>query len=299
MESYGKVPKAYSKEHLCISSLKHLSYRLGFPEQLLEEVADKLEEYYKFILIQKPNGGVREISIISQPLKKIQSAIHRLLTELYLPEYVHGGVKEKNNYSNAKVHCKKNFILKLDLEKYFPSISNSRVYGLFLHELKCSQDVARLLTKLCTIKAQVPQGASTSTDIANLVFRKTDCRLKGLATKFGLEYTRFVDDLTFSGQNIPCRFINIVKSIVSDSGFRLNNSKEKLRGKHQPQVITGLVVKFKKPRVPRKKKREWRKDKYKFEKFGLATFSDEDRSKKELQLEGWSNYLNCIEKAGY
>jgi len=293
------VPKVYSKEHLCITSLTHLSYRLGFPTRLLEEVADKAEKYYKFILIRKPNGGVREISIISQPLKKIQSAFHRLLTEIYLPDYVHGGVKEKTNYTNAEVHCRKDFILKLDLENYFPSISNNRVYGLFLHELKCSHDVARLLTKLSTIKGQVPQGASTSTDIANLVFRKTDYRLKGLATKIGLEYTRFVDDLTFSGQNIPCRFINIVKSIVSDSGFRLNNDKEKLRGKHQPQIITGLVVKFKKPRVTRKKKREWRKDKYIFEKFGLNTLCDEDRFKRERQIEGRLNYLNCIEKAGY
>lgn len=289
------MPKAYSKEHLCITRLTHLSYRLGFPTKLLEEVADKAEEYYQFMLLQKPNGGVREISIISQPLKKIQKAIHQLLTEIYLPEYVHGGVREKSNYTNAKVHCKKDLVLKLDLEKYFPSISHNRVYGLFLHELKCSRDVARLLTKLITINGQVPQGASTSTDIANLVFRKTDYRLNGLATKFGLKYTRFVDDLTFSGRNISQRFINIVKSIIKDTGFRLNNDKEELRAKHQPQVVTGLSVKFKKPRVPRKKKREWRKDKYKFDKFGLDTLIDEDRSKKELQIEGRSNYLNCIE----
>jgi RNA-directed DNA polymerase len=298
VESYGKVPEVYSKEYLQIRSLKHLSYRLGFPAQLLEEVSEKTEKYYKFILIQKPNGGVREISIISQPLKKIQRAIHRLLTEIYLTEHVHGGVREKSNYTNAKVHCKKDLVLKLDLEKYFPSISHNRVYGLFLHELKCSRDVARLLTKLNTINGQVPQGASTSTDIANLVFRKTDYRLKGLATKFGFKYTRFVDDLTFSGRNISQQFITIVKSIVRDSGFRLNDDKEELRAKNQPQVVTGLSVKFKKPRVPRKKKREWRKDKYKFDKFGLNTLSDEDRSKKELQIEGRSNYLNCIEKAG-
>lgn len=292
------MPKAYSKEHLCITRLTYLSYRLGFPTKLLEEVSENTIKYYKFVFKRKPNGDVREISIISQPLKKIQRTIHRLLTEVYLPENVHGGVKEKSNYTNAEAHCKKDLVLKLDLEKYFPSISHHRVYGLFLHELKCSKDVARLLTKLCTINGQVPQGANTSTDIANLVFRKTDYRLKGLATKFGLEYTRFVDDLTFSGQNISKQFINIVKSIVRDSGFRLNDAKEELRAKHQPQVVTGLFVKFKKPRVPRKKKREWRRAKYIFEKFELDTFCNEHRLKKERQIEGRSNYLNCIEKAG-
>lgn len=292
------MPKAYSKEHLCIRSLKHLSYRLGYPAQLLEEVAEKTEKYYKFVNKQKPNGDVREISIISQPLKKIQRAIHRLLTEIYLPENVHGGIRGKSNYTNAKAHCKKDLILTLDLEKYFPSISHHRVYGLFLNELKCSPDVASLLTKLCTIKGRVPEGASTSTDIANLVFRKTDYRLNGLVPKFDLGNTRFVDDLNFSGQKIPQSFINIVKSIVKDSGFRLNDAKEKLRAKHQPQVVTGLVVKFKKARVPRKKKREWRKEKYLFEKFELNTPLDKDRLKRERQIEGRSNYLNCIEKAG-
>jgi len=292
------VPKAYSKEHLCISGLKHLSYRLDFPALLLEKVAENTDKYYKFVPKIKPNGDVREISIISQPLKKIQKAIHRLLTEIHLPEYVHGGVKGKFNYTNAQVHCKKDVVLNMDLEKYFPSISPHRVYGLFLHELKCSRDVARLLTNLCTVKGQVPQGASTSTDIANLVFRKTDYRLKGLATKFGLKYTRFVDDLTFSGQNISQPIINIMKSIVKDSGFKLNDAKEELRAKHQPQIVTGLVVKFKKPRVPRKKKREWRKEKYIFEKYELNTSCDEDRLKRERQIDGRSNYLNCIEKAG-
>lgn len=292
------MPNVHSKEHLCIRNLKHLSYRLGFPNRLLEELAENTDKYYKFVFKKKPNGDVREISIISQPLKRIQRAIHRLLTEIYLPEYVHGGVKAKSNYTNAEVHCKKDLLLKLDLEKYFPSISHHRVYGLFLHELKCSREVACLLTKLCTVKGQVPQGASTSIDIANLVFRKTDYRLKGLASKFGFEYTRFVDDLTFSGKNISRRFIDIVKSIVSDSGFRLNDAKEELRAKHQPQVVTGLSVKFKKPRVPRKKKREWRKDKYIFEKFESDTIFAEGRLMRERQILGRSNYLNCIKNAG-
>lgn len=292
------MPKAYSKEYLCIRSLKHLSYRLGFPEPLLEEVAKNTDKYYKFVPKKKPNGDVREISIISQPLKKIQRAIHRLLTEIYLPENVYGGVKGKSNYTNAEVHCKKNFIFTLDLEKFFPSISHHRVYGLFLNELKCSRDVARLLTKLCTVKGQIPQGASTSTDIANLVFRKTDYRLNGFTKRYDLGNTRFVDDLTFSGQNIPQQFINILKSIVKDSGFRLNYTKEKLRAKHQLQVVTGLVVKFKKPRVPRKKKREWRKEKYLFEKFESDKPLDKDSLKRKRQIEGRSNYLNCIEKAG-
>jgi hypothetical protein len=218
--------------------------------------------------------------------------------EIHLPECVHGGIRKKSNYTNADVHCKQKALLKLDLEKYFPNISHNRVYGLFRHELKCSPDVSRILTKLCTIKGMVPQGASMSTDIANLVFRKTDYRLKGLSLKFRLNYTRFVDDLTFSGQNISQTFLNIVKTIVGESGFKLNDDKEELRQRHEPLIVTGLNVKFRKPRVPQKKKREWRKDNFIFNKYGAKKSSEQERVIKELQIAGRLNYINQIEKQG-
>lgn len=292
------MPKPYSKKHLSIRRLRDLSFRLNLPIKLLEKIAQNTEKYYKFRYKRKPNGKFREICIISRPLKDIQKAIHRLLREIYLPLSVHGGVKGKSNITNASVHCKKNFLLNLDLEKYFPSISHHRVYGLFRNELNCSPDVARLLTKLCTVKDKVPQGASMSTDIANLVFRKTDYRLDGLAKKLRLDNSRYIDDISFSGHDISQSYLNIIKSIIKDSGFKLNDEKEEVKGRHERQVITGLSIKYKMPRVPRKKKRQWRKEKHIFEKFELKTSSEEDRAKKMLQIDGRSNYVNSIKNAG-
>lgn len=292
------MPKPYSKKHLSIRRLRDLSFRLNLPIKLLEKIAQNTEKYYKFRYKRKSNGKFREICIISRPLKDIQKAIHRLLREIYLPLSVHGGVKGKSNITNASVHCKKNFLLNLDLEKYFPSISHHRVYGLFRNELNCSPDVARLLTKLCTVKDKVPQGASMSTDIANLVFRKTDYRLDGLAKKLRLDNSRYIDDISFSGHDISQSYLNIIKSIIKDSGFKLNDEKEEVKGRHERQVITGLSIKYKMPRVPRKKKRQWRKEKHIFEKFELKTSSEEDRAKKMLQIDGRSNYINFIKNAG-
>ena len=289
------MPKSYSKKHLSIKSLKHLSYRLGLPLKLLEKTAEHTQKYYIVWFKKKPNGDLRELCKVNRPLIDIQKAIHHLLIEVHLPESVHGGVKGKSHFTNASVHCGKKFLLNLDLEKYFPSISNHRVYHLFRHELKCSPDVARLLTKLCTVNGRVPQGAATSTDIANLVFRKTDYRLDGFAAKHVLSNSRYVDDISFSGDEITQSRLNQIKSIIKDSGFKLNHDKEQMTGRHEGQVVTGLLTKYKRPRVPRERKRQWRKERHIFEKYESKTVSEEERLKKISQIGGRSNYLNSIE----
>jgi RNA-directed DNA polymerase len=106
-------------------------------------------------------------------------------------------------------------LLNLDLKNFFPSISHYKVYELFHKKLDCAPKVASLLTRLSTVKGQVPQGGPMSTDIANLVMRRTDRRLRKLAKKFNINYTRFVDDISFSGKDIPTRFVIIAKEIIA------------------------------------------------------------------------------------
>jgi len=291
------VPKSYSKKRLSIRRLRDLSYRLDLPLKLLEKTAENTEKYYLVWYKKKPNGDRRELCKVKRPLRDIQKAIHRLLREVYLPESVHGGVKGKSHITNASVHCRKRSLLNLDLKKYFPSISHHRVYGLFRNELNCSPDVSRLLTKLCTLNGSVPQGASTSTDIANLVFRKTDYRLDGLAAKHGLAKSRYVDDISFSGDEISQSLLKLIQSIIKDSGFKLNHEKEHRTGRHERQVVTGLLIKYKRPRVPREKKRQWRKERHIFDKYESKTSSEENRVKKIFQIDGRSNYLESIENA--
>ncbi len=291
------MPKPYSKKRLSIRRLRDLSYRLGLPLKLLEKTAENTEKYYIVWYKKKPNGDLRELCKVRRPLRDIQKAIHRLLREVHLPESVHGGVKGKSHITNASVHCRKRSLLILDLEKYFPSISHHRVYGLFRNELNCSPDVSRLLTKLCTVRGLVPQGSSTSTDIANLVFRKTDYRLDGFAAKYGFGNSRYVDDISLSGDIISQSELTLIKSIIKDSGFKLNDEKEDMTGRHERQVVTGLLTKYKRPRVPRERKRQWRKERHIFEKYESKTSREEERLKKISQIDGRSNYLNSIENA--
>ncbi len=135
-----------------------------------------------------------------------------------------------------------------------------------------------------------------STDIANLVCRKTDRRIKGLAEQFGLTYTRFVDDITFSGDHIPKAFQIKVKQIIGQSGYKLNPKKEDLLGRHQSQIVTGLSVNRKRPKVPKKVKRKWRMDKYLFEKYEADQLPRQLQDKKKQKIYGRENYVGYVNR---
>ena len=249
------MPDFYSRQKLNLNSLKHLSLRLAFPTRKLQEVAAQAEILYTFDREHKKNGGFRDISKPHYRLKIIQSAIHRLLFEVRVSDSAHGGIKKRSNLTNAQVHCNQRLLLNLDFKEFFPSISHYRIYSLFHVELGCSPQVASILTRLTTVKGQVPQGGPMSTDLANLVMRNTDERLEGLARKFDLNYTRFVDDITFSGEKISKEFVQIAKEIILQSGFYLNPEKEDLIDNSKLKIVTGLAVHRKRPNFPRNKRR--------------------------------------------
>ena len=133
-----------------------------------------------------------------------------------------------------------------------------------------------------------------STDIANLVCRRLDNRLKGLAAGYGLEYTRYNDDLTFSGDFIPASFKRKVKKIVGQGSFSLHPEKQYLRGRHQHRIVTGLSVNRKQPRVPREKRRQWRKDEHIFDNFESENLPEMLRVKEEQKIQGRKAYLDYI-----
>lgn len=116
-----------------------------------------------------------------------------------MPEYAYGGIKNRDNIVNAKQHQGKKYKFTTDLKDFFPSISNKSVYAMFINN-KFSPDVSSILTKLTTYKGSIPQGAPTSTTLANLVFCQTGKNLYEFSKKNELTFTSFVDDLSFSSK---------------------------------------------------------------------------------------------------
>lgn len=125
-----------------------------------------------------------------------------------------------------------------DLQNFYPSIKNDRVFDTFL-KLGFSSHYSHWLTKITSWKYELPQGTPTSTHISNLVFLETDYQLIKLCNSYNITYTRYVDDLTFSSQSCFKHLLNELLSIVTDNGFRLSYRKTKYQGN---QNITGIDV---------------------------------------------------------
>ena len=232
-----------------MKSSKGLGYKLGYSIEVLEKVSNEVESYYYPFekKIYKRNGKikVRNIEPTKGILNEIQVRIKdNILTPLIetneLSKYLYGGIKGKSNIKNAKVHQGKKFHFCTDLKDFFPSISNKRVYNMFI-ESGFSNKNANLLTKLTTINNHLPQGTPTSTHLSNLVFMNVDKELVDVCIEQNIVYTRFVDDLTFSSEKDFKQLSFIFLEIVKNNYYLYSHKKTFYSDK--PVEITGIVVK--------------------------------------------------------
>jgi retron-type reverse transcriptase len=221
----------------------------------LWNLARNIDKHYREFEIELPGGRRRPITAPDNTLRFVQRRIlDKVLNKVDLSESCHGFRKGRSILTNAKDHVGKDVVLAVDVKDFFPSITFPRVYGLFKH-LGYDKNRAALLARLTTYKNVLPQGAPTSPAIANLVCRALDRRLCALSKKGGFTYTRYADDLTFSG---PAKLVNYtrhIRDIVKDEGFALNLRKTRIMRRNHRQEVTGLVVNDK-VALPR----EWRRD---------------------------------------
>jgi retron-type reverse transcriptase len=208
--------------------------------------------------IPKHGGGTRTIHAPRAALKAIQRTILKeILAPLALHPACHGFVAGRSTVTNARPHLKAAVVLKTDLRDFFPSVHYRRVLGFFETHCGYHAPVASLLARLTTHRAKLadgrvawpgvlPQGAPTSPALANLICRRLDERLSGLARRVGAVYTRYADDLTFSFPSPPevrlGRFFWWVDQICQQEGFAEHNGKRRIMRPKGQQRVTGLVV---------------------------------------------------------
>jgi retron-type reverse transcriptase len=211
-------------------------------------------QHYRYALIPKRNGAARLLEAPKARLKAIQRKIlHEILDPVPVHNAAHGFVRKRSCLTAAQIHAGEGVVAAFDLARFFPSIAAPRVHGLF-RRLGYPSTVARLLTGLCTTVTpagiavprevygvpHLPQGAPTSPALANLLAWRLDARLAGLARAAGANYTRYADDLAFSGSAVG--FGAVVEKIVREEGFALNPAKSRVMRRHARQMITGIVV---------------------------------------------------------
>jgi RNA-directed DNA polymerase len=218
--------------------------------------------HYHQHLIPKSNGQLRLIEEPKPYLKRLQRRIlNGLLNLIPVHPAAYGFVQGRNTIQGAARHAGEELVIAFDLQNFFPSIPFARIYSLF-RTLGYPRAVALNLAGLTTTitpqrvlrypglaaadalsSRHLPQGAPTSPTLANLCSLALDRRLHGLARTLDATYTRYADDITFSGDEcIAPVLLRAVPNIISDAGFRPNLAKTRTMPAHARQTVTGIVV---------------------------------------------------------
>lgn len=236
---------------------------------LLYGLANHAEEHYEKIILQKKDGTKRILQAPDSVLKYIQTQILRqVLTELPISDYACAYQKGIPLRSNALPHQTQKQILKLDIKNFFDSISYISVYQ---HGFPCERmpdSVRTLLTHLCCYKDRLPQGAPTSPYLSNLVMKPFDTYMGNWCREQKIAYTRYCDDMTFSGDFHPKAVCKKAEGFLNRLGFELNPKKTRIYSRKNRQEVTGIVVN-EKLQVPKNYRRQLRQECYYIQKFGL------------------------------
>lgn len=294
--------KYFTKEHSkeFILSLGLIDGNLSDNEKLnvLYSIVNNRKKYYTKKYILKKYGTRRELLIPNSYLKSIQKKIlHNILEGLKPSIYVHSYLKNKTINDNAKPHVKAKIILKLDIKDFFSSIDFEMLYRIIPNSI-FPKSVKTLLLNLCLYDNYLPQGAPTSPMLSNLVLRDFDNYIGEYSKKFNINYTRYADDLTFSGDFNPYKLKNKVEAFLNEMSFNLNNKKTKIITNAKRQIITGVVVN-EKLNVPSSYKRKIRQEIYYIKKYGLDSHLsclkyNGSRDKYLESLRGRINYVLSI-----
>lgn len=242
------VKDELGKEDAFSFSLKQISYFCN---------PNNVRGRYRHFSIPKKSGGKRNIAAPCKGLRHILYYVNIILKAIYKPsEYAMGFVEGRNVVDNATRHLGQNYVFNTDLENFFPSIDQARVWKRFqLTPFNFPQPIANILAGLCCIKEKnedgtvkyiLPQGAPTSPLITNAICDTLDRRLNGLARRFGLHFSRYADDITFSSMHYVYKeggeFRSELKRIIEGQNFRMNEAKTRLQKVGSRQEVTGLTV---------------------------------------------------------
>lgn len=236
---------------LNLYSLARLEFALGVSRARLRAVASRAGAYYEpFPKKQKTRPFQKKFKSTKRriidnpidPLKDIQNRINKkLLNTLNLPYYLCGGVKGRGIMDNIVVHFGAAVLVVIDIKNFFPSITDKQIFYVWRHILDCSPRIASILTKLTTFEHRLPQGAPTSTTLANLVLYSVDGPIRAKCKKRGIKYSSWVDDLAFSGDS-PQTIIGDVVETLTRASLPVAHKKLKIMGRGSRKVLNGVLM---------------------------------------------------------
>lgn len=249
--------------------LSSIEKDLGFSAKTLYGLSNSLEKHYHTVYLPKSDGSKRKLSVPDLILKPVQKSIaDNILIQYSISKYAKAYKPGSSIQKNARPHVGKKKILKLDIEGFFDHILYSRVKDTVFYEEKYSEAIRILLTMLCYYNDSLPQGAPTSPAITNIIMYDFDETVGAFCNEKNIAYTRYCDDMTFSGCFDEREIISFVKGELRKLGLFLKNRKTAVISASKRQVVTGIVVN-EKMNVTKDYKKTIRQEIYYIKKFGL------------------------------
>lgn len=263
------IEKIYSNRAKPIFDTQHLSRILGYSEQFLYSVSASASHFYREYRVAKKSGGYRTLNEPLPTLKAVQKTIINDILCNVEPHKVAKAFRKNHTLrGNASIHRRRPFMLKIDIKDFFSNIDQHAVYTLF-YELGYTQQIARLLTGLCTLNNGLPQGAPTSPMLSNLVMRSFDSAVFEHCVENGIFYTRYADDMAFSAVDDRVKsLIPFVRSELKKCRLQINEKKTSFSGRGARKYVTGIVVN-ERLNILKEDRKILRQEMYYIRKFGI------------------------------
>ncbi len=286
----------WKQEFPVVFSQKHLCALLGYDPVYVYAVSNAPSNFYHCYHIPKKNGGLREISEPLPNLKEIQRWIlENVLYCFEVSPYAKAYIRGKSIKDNVRFHRRQKKVLSLDIKDFYNHLTDWMVYQIFI-EAGYNEAVSMMLTNLCCLEGSLPQGAPTSAALSNILLKNFDYKVGAFCKKSKIRFTRYADDMTFSGDFDEKEVIAFVKKSLEKLRLSVNGEKTRVRKQGQQQEVTGIVVNDK-PQLAKSIRKNIRKDLYYINKYGLQShlqYIKEERSKYLEHLYGLINYALFI-----
>ena len=241
-----------AKQFCQINNMYQLEMLLDFPRHKLQLLC--ANPPYKYFTIKKKNGSNRNIETPEEPLMRILKKLNSYLQSVYFlnkTAAAYGFIinlkrvgDKRNILTNANRHLNNEYLLNIDLKDFFHQVKEADVFKIFTKApFDFDYELALLFTKLTTNLGRLPMGTPTSPVLSNFAFMNADNKLTDWAKANEIVYTRFADDLAFSGKKrIVTEHYQQIDEILKDNNFLVNPNKVKFYDKDDPKEVTGLLL---------------------------------------------------------
>lgn len=245
-KSFEEFLEAYNSFLLLLNS-KDGKNRNLWSKDSFEFLYTTLNRQYIEFTIPKKSGDERKICAPTKQLKLVQKKISQILELYYKPNsFCHGFLKGRSIVSNAEIHTNKTYVLNIDIENFFPSINHRRIVNTLQNSsFNFSPEMANIIGRIACKEDVLPQGSPLSPLISNICCEKLDLDLNEFSLKNKLTFSRYADDITFSGYRRIFDhnfFSNLGKIIGGKHHFKIKKKKTRIQTRNNRQEVTGVVV---------------------------------------------------------